>query len=175
MRYFILLAVFVLFAEAAFSQTKSSNRKIYMELGGAGLLTSINYERNVWIKNSNSLNIRAGAGYLPTIVNTEFAAGTYCLILGANYMKSVSNHHVVIGFSNSFANTFTTRTSREKGNYIFSNLVIPAIGYQFKKPEKNKFFLGVGYSPVISTTGYSVTNKLIQYKNHLYVSLGITL
>lgn len=175
MKYFILLAVFVLFAEAAFSQTKSSNRNIYLELGGAGLLTSINYEQKVWTKNSNSINIRAGAGYFPTIVNTEFAAGTYGLILGANYMKSFSHHHVVIGLSNSFANTFTTRTSRETGNYIFSNLVIPTIGYYYKNHEKNRLLFGVGYSPVISITGYSVNNELLQYKNHFYVSLGISL
>jgi len=175
MKKAILLSLILLFVVTVFSQEDVSKANIYLELGGAGMLTSINYEQKVWARNNNALNLRAGVGYFPLIVNTKMAAGTYSLIVGANFLKNYRNHHIVVGLYNSFANTFTTRTNRESGNYIFNNLIVPSIGYRYQKTEKGRFFIGVGYSPVISFTGFTISNSSMQYKNYFCLYLGFTI
>lgn len=175
MKFSIIFISFVLCTQLLFSQENISKRSINLEIGGAGLLSSINYEQNLWTKSNNSFKLRTGFGYFPVIVNTKFAAGTYSFILGANYLKAFKNHHVVIGISNSFAHSIISGTNSENGNYIFSNFVIPAIGYRFQKMAIKKLYFGIGYSPVISFTGYSVNNEFMQFKNHFYIQCGLNL
>lgn len=175
MKKILYLIVGVFSISFGYSQEKTNLHQLYIEFGGAGLATSLNYEKQFLSKPNNIFSAKVGIGYLPLFVNGKASVGTYCLILGANYIKGYKNHHAVFGISNSLASSFASGLNKEFNSLTYSYLLVPSIGYRYQVFEKNKIFAGIGYSPIISFSGFSVENKLLQYKNHFYLSLGITL
>ena len=148
---------------------------MFVELGGAGIATSLNYEQKIWTKNNRSFSLQGGLGYFPLILNTKLSAGTYSAILGANFNLHFSKHHLNIGLSNSLTSTIATGISEDFNSVSYSHLIIPKVGYRYRKPEKHKLFVGIGYSPIISYNGLSIENRLFQFKNHFYLSIGVNL
>ena len=176
MKKVIIALVFVAFTSATFSQEAPSKRALYLEIGGSGIAASLNYEHRIWIRNSNAFSLRAGLGYFPMILNTEFSVGTVSAIAGANFSKKFNNRHAVsIGISNAFTSTVARGISEDFSSVSYSQLIIPAIGYRYQHPEKHKVFAGIGYSPLFSYDGISVENQLFQFKNHFYLLLGLNL
>jgi len=168
--------VLVTFTNATFSQETLSKKAIYLEIGGSGIATSLNYEHSIWIRNSMAFSLRAGLGYFPMILNTQFSVGTISAIAGANFSRKFNNRHAVsIGISNAFTSTVARGISDDFDNVSYSHLIIPAIGYRYQHPEKHKVFAGIGYSPLISYGGISVENQLFQFKHHFYLLLGLNL
>ncbi len=172
----VIIAFFILTISASvFSQIALSKKSLFVELGGVGIATSVNYEQNIWMKSKHSLSVRAGLGYFPLILNTKLSAGTYSAILGANFNRHFNNHSLTMGISNAFTSTFAKGISDDFNTVTFSHLIIPNLGYRYQKPEKHKLFAGIGYSPIISYDGLSIENRLFQFKNHFYLSVGLNL
>jgi len=176
MKKVIIALFFVAFSSATFSQEALSKKALYLEIGGSGIATSLNYEHIIWIRNRNAISLRAGLGYFPMILNTEFSAGTVSAIAGANFSRRFKNNHAIsIGISNAFTSTVARGISDDFNSVSYSQLIVPAIGYRYQKPEKHKVFTGIGYSPLISYDGISVENQLFQFKNHFYLIIGLNL
>lgn len=174
-RNIIAVLVFATITASLFSQDGLSERALYLELGGAGIAGSLNYEQVIWNKNYQALSLRGGVGYLPLILNTKLSAGTYNLILGVNYNKRLHNHLLTIGISNAVSTTIANGINDSFNTVSYSHLIIPKMGYRYQKPEKHKVFAGIGYSPILSYDGLSIDNKLLQFKNHFYISVGLNL
>ena len=162
-------------ATPLFSQDALSTKAMYIELGGAGIAASLNYEQTVWMKNSHALSLRGGLGYAPLILNTRLSAGTYGLIVGLNYNKRINNHLFTLGISNTASTTIANGISDDFNTLMYSHLIIPNMGYRYQRPEKNKLFAGIGYSPILSYDGLSIENRFFQFKNHFYLSVGLNL
>ena len=65
-KYYILLISMMLASTNLFSQSKEYSHTAYFELGGAGLLYSINYELgNFFVKNNRKVNFRIGSSIIP--------------------------------------------------------------------------------------------------------------
>lgn len=175
MKKAIIALVLVALSIATFSQEILSKRAVYLEIGGCGIATSLNYEHKIWTRNNYAFSLKGGLGYFPLILNTKLSAGTTSSILGANFSRNFKAHSISIGISNAFTSTFAKGISSEFNIVSYSHLIIPTIGYRYQKPEKRKIFAGIGYSPLISYDGISVENQLVQFKNHFYLSLGLNL
>ncbi|MDF1573119.1 MAG: hypothetical protein P1P82_16040 [Bacteroidales bacterium] len=176
MKNVIIALFFVAFTSALFAQEAPSEKALYLEIGGSGIAASLNYEHNIWIRNSNAFSLRAGLGYFPMILNTEFSAGTVSAIAGAYFSRKFNSKHALsIGISNAFTSTVARGISDDFNSLRYSQLIVPSIGYRYQSPEKHKVFWGIGYSPLISYDGISVENQLFQFKNHFYLILGLNL
>ncbi len=171
----ITALAFATIGTSVFSQETRSKKAMFVQFGGAGIAASINYEQKTWMKNNHSLSLRGGLGFFPLILNTKLAAGTYCVILGANFNKHFNNHTVSTGISNAATSTIANGIGNDFNTVSFSHLIIPNMGYRYQKPEKHKLFAGIGYSPIISYNGLSIENRLFQFKNHFYLSVGLNL
>jgi len=175
MKKCIIALVFISLSTVSFTQEAISNKAVFIELGGSGIAASLNYEQNVWVKNNNALSLKGGLGYFPLIVNTKISEGTNSIIVGANYIIKHCNHGISLGISTALTGTIAKGISNDFKTVSYSHLIIPQIGYRYQKPEKNKLFAGLGYSPIISYDGLSLENHLLQFKNHFYVSVGVNL
>ncbi len=175
LKIIITALVFTTISTSLLSQESHSKKTLFVELGGAGIAASINYEQTIWEKKNHTFSLRGGLGYSPLILNTKLAAGTYGIILGANYNKHFKNHRLIAGISNAVASTIANGISDDFNTLSFSHLIIPNLGYRYQKPEKHRLFAGIGYSPIVSYDGISIENRLFQFKNHFYLSVGINL
>lgn len=176
MKKVIIAIILVALTSATFAQEAPSKSALYLEFGGSGIATSLNYEHNIWRRNSNAISLRGGLGYFPMILNTEFSVGTVSAIAGVNFSTRFNNRHAVsIGISNAFTSTVARGISDDFNSVSYSQLIVPSIGYRYQHPEKRKVFGGIGYSPLISYDGISVENQLFQFKNHFYLLLGLNL
>ncbi len=175
LRIIIAAFIFSTLSITAFSQETRSKKAMFVELGGAGIASSFNYEQRIWTKNNHDFSLRGGLGYFPLIVNTKLSVGTFSAILGANFDKNFNHHILTIGVSNAVTSTKANGISDDFNTISFSHLIIPNLGYRYHKPEKHRLFAGIGYSPIISYNGLSIENRLFQFKNHFYLSIGLIL
>ncbi len=175
MKIVIAALFFATMPTSVFSQDAISGKALYLELGGAGIATSLNYEQTIWMKSSHALSIRSGLGYAPLILNTKLSAGTYNLIMGVNYNKRWHNHLLTVGISNAVSTTIANGINDSFNTVSYSHLIIPNLGYRYQNPEKHKLFTGIGYSPILSYDGLSIENRFFQFKNHFFLSVGLNL
>lgn len=171
----ITIAIYTLITSLGYSQEHSRTNQLSFELGGAGLATSVNFEHTVFDNNKSIIVPKVGLGYLPIFVNGAFSTGTFSIIAGANYIREYKNHQTVLGVSNSLATSFINGLASSLNSKSYSYLIVPNIGYRYKISKKTDLFVGAGYSPIVSFSGFSVEKQLMQYKNHFYVTVGFTL
>jgi hypothetical protein len=176
MKKVIIALIIVALTSTTFAQEAPSNNALYLEIGGSGIASSLNYEHNIWSRNSNTVSLRGGLGYFPMILNTEFSVGTISAIAGVNFNRKFNSKHALnIGISNAFTGTVARGISDAFNSVSYSQLIVPTIGYRYQHPEKHKVFGGIGYSPLISYDGISVENQWFQLKNHFYLIIGLNL
>jgi|GEM_PF-990860 len=156
------------------AQSSGKTRYFSIELGGAGLAASFNYDHLIFQKNNHKLWPRVGVGYMPLLINGKLTTGTWGIIAGVNYLYSFDHHQAVAGFSNNLTTTFLHGSGDPFRQFSVSYLMIPRIGYRYQD-FNSKYFLGAGFSPVISFNGFSLNQHLMQYKNHFYITIGLSL
>ncbi|MFP4557222.1 MAG: hypothetical protein ACLFNU_10155 [Bacteroidales bacterium] len=169
------IVVSYLIISSGYSQEHSRANQLSFELGGAGLATSVNFERAVFRIGESRIVPKVGLGYLPVFVNGSFSTGTFSLIAGANYIRGYKNHQAVLGVSNSIAASFVSGLGDSFSSSSYSYLAVPNIGYRYIISEKRNLFVGAGYSPIISFSGFSIEKQPMQYKNHFYLTVGFAL
>jgi len=123
------------------SKGASAKNTVYGELGGPGLIYSINYERGI-----GDFNIRVGVG--GAAVNT---GGYLAIPVGFNYMGiGGDKHHLELGIT---GNTFVVFGGGSDAAFILS----PIAGYRLQ-PRDGGFNFRAGLSPYVFGTGGGVTN-----------------
>ena len=147
------------------AQLLSQNNHVYVELLGPGLLTSVNYERNL----SNNIFVRAGYGNFSIESTATDFMSSYTskttinpLILGAHYvLRFRGNWKFDAGAGISYwmiklegdGADFEDLTFESKGLYP---MYYGSIGLRFQKPEGG-ISLRFGLSPTYAVIGETTT------------------
>ena len=171
----VLIVLYVFLSVVSNAQEMISNKAVFIELGGSGIAASLNYEQNIWMKNSNVFALKGGLGYFPVIVNANFSMGTGSVILGGTYTRKFKNFGLNLGVSTALTSTIVQNDNNNLKTMSTSQLIIPQLGWRFQKAEKHSVFAGCGYSPIVSFNGLSLENELLQFKSHYYVLVGVSL
>jgi|ERR1035437_1342382 hypothetical protein len=138
-----------------------NKNNISIELGGVGVIGSINYERLIKVT-KNKLLFRVGVSYLPLTVNNKPAFGTPILPFGLYYLIG-NKHNLELGLNNSLGYTFGDNTNNHKFNY----LLMPSIGYRFENFMKKSINFSFAYSPCMN-----ISNKSFVFQNWIKISFG---
>ena len=137
-------------------QELSSNKSIYVEIGGSAGVGSVNYENIFNTKGKVDFLYRIGVSGFPIDKNNGFV-----VVLPTTFGALMGNGNNKIEFGIGQGLSITT-----KGK-IYS-LATPIIGYRYQKAQ-NPLFFRVSYTPLIS---YILD---FQYQNWAGVSIGYNL
>jgi hypothetical protein len=127
--------------DEARAEGAQANNTVYGELGGPGLIYSINYERRIF-----DFNLRVGAG------GAAFDGSGYAVFpIGFNYMGiGDGKHHLELGATGNIFTVFGSGT----GETAF--ILTPIVGYRLQ-PDQGGFNFRAGLSPYVFATGEGVT------------------
>lgn len=147
MKRLILTLTILTFVYTAYSQNSFKQNTIYFQLGGNGLFTSINYERQVFKKPGIGFHIGAGIyGIEPSYLTVPF---------GVNYLLKLkkSNSYIDFGFGATYSKADVKLyiiVDRRTSNYVNTNYwnYIPSIGY--KRVTKKDLMYRFSLTPVIN-------------------------
>jgi hypothetical protein len=163
----------ILLAQDVQNSQHLNKNHLSVELGGAGVLGSINYERLVKAK-SNKLLLRVGLSYLPLTVNNKKALGTPILPFGLYYLIG-DKHHLELGLNNTFGYTVDNITNKNELKYF----LMPSVGYRFENFFKKSVYFSIAYSPVFAFEDYSKCVNCIkadsntgQFQNWAKIAVG---
>ncbi len=133
----LVLVVLLTASNLAFSQSKYKNG-VFLELGGASALYSINYERQFY----KGFTGRIGLAYISNTVTVPVLFGK---VFGSK------NHHLEISAGATYLNYRTQHYDylnvlyREETN---NGIMLTAFaGYRYQKPDK-RFFFRIGFTPI---------------------------
>jgi hypothetical protein len=167
-----------------------SKNNYCLELGGAGIVGSLNYERLILIKTNKKLLFRVGL----SIPISEYSLKTPRIPLGLYYLIGLkeSLHHFELGFNNTIGYTFDNSVlnyEEKKFNYY----IIPSIGYRFENFYNKSLNFSFAYSPVlffykrepntiyVQKNGifnqkiiFNGSNEVLAFVNRLKISIGYT-
>lgn len=133
-----------------------------LEIGGAGLFGSFNYERLILEKLNNKLLLRIGISYVPLKVNKNYAIGTPLIPIGLYYLIGVK-HNFELGLNNTIGYTIDNISNNSEWN----NIIMPSIGYRYETFYNKSIFISVAYSP-----GLYFMNSKIEFMNWAKIGIG---
>jgi len=123
----ILLLFFTsIFITSLMAQNAFKKNDIYLEIGGNGIVTSLNYERQ--LSKQPGLGFRMGAGIVP-MVGVSFPSGI-------NYLIKTKNENSFI--ETGFGVTYLISDEKKSDNIERINFV-PSVGYR-RHSKKNNLF-----------------------------------
>jgi len=131
-----------------------SKNHLSFELGGAGILSSVNYERLIQMNSTNKLLSRIGLSYIPDILNND--NGIISLPFGLYYLIG-NKHHLELGINN-IISWYNFKGNSDKNEYLgmeistgssINDYLMPSIGYRYENFYKKSVFFSVAYSPLI--------------------------
>jgi hypothetical protein len=142
----ILLGWLILFQCSADAQTSTANFKqnhLYLELGGNGLIYSINYERLL----SENFTLRGGFGITPGII---FVEGTFIHIpVTASYLIGSKTSKLELGLGATyFAGEDTELFGLDAGDQSLI-ILTGIVGYRYTSPSG--FVLRVLFTPLYNS------------------------
>lgn len=147
----LILISLIFFSTCLFGQTAFKKNSIFLEVGGNGLFTSINYDRQ--ITNKPGLGIRLGVGFYST---NPFQI---TIPIGINYLYEIKNNKSFMEFG---LGTTWTRADVElyvlaehrDPNYKNTHFInfIPSMGY--RRHTKNFFMWRLSLTPVVNQYGF---------------------
>lgn len=147
MKQIILTFLTIILFCNSYGQDSFKPNTIYFELGGNGLFTSLNYERQVTQKPGIGFHI--GAGFYG--VKTSFLT----IPFGVNYLLKLknSNSYIDFGFGATYSKAdvkLYIMVDHKDPNYVNTNYwnYIPSIGYRIL--TKTNFIYRFSLSPVIN-------------------------
>jgi hypothetical protein len=173
---FLLLCCFSNPANAQYElkQAKKVKNAVDIELGGAAILYSVNYERTLMSFPKSKIICRIGISTIPRKLGDLTTTTYYSLLIPYefNYVKQIKgNHYVELGLSSLQA---WIHDIKRKGNAIYKNgqwignyeeiifynhvyMYAPRIGYRYQKTTKSWLFR-IGVMPYIYDNGVQQSN-----------------
>lgn len=150
MKSLTLFLIFFVSVACVNGQTTFKQNDIYLEVGGSGLFSSINYERQ--LTKQPGLGIRLGVGFTP-IVGTVFIT----MPAGINYLFKLKDDKSFIDAGINlilFSNHNEGYWDGESITYLIKGIAIPNIGYR-RHTTKNLMWR-ISFTPVITKeSGFS--------------------
>lgn len=149
MRYLLLPLCLLLLQQLGYAQNLDKKNEVFLELGGNGLLGSINYSRQ--LTNSPALELRVGLGAYGSdpkthltvpvainyIINVGSKHGFLNLGIGATYTKADVRMGVLIDYAEDYI-----RTRSQPIN------IVPNVGYRYYTSKD--FSWRINFTPVIN-------------------------
>lgn len=135
----------------------SPHNLIFLELGGNGILYSINYDRAL----AGGFTIRVGVGHLAEGANPIATEQTELASLGAvglpvllNYVRGTGSHRLELGAGATVLYTSARASTRYRAATpaTITPLATALIGYRYV-PRGGGFTYRAGFTPLISTAG----------------------
>jgi hypothetical protein len=177
----LILLAFCLFTTDGFgqklaigAQKGTNNHVMYLELGGAGYIYSVNYERLLLHRKSFAMFARAGFEYIPFGTADKLIH----FPLGANFTFGQKKHRAEAGLSALFRMNFDPGVGFGEGFYLTNPptriFIAPSVGYRFHaRPNEwgESFFLRVTFTPLI---GMDVFQNQPYFLPHGGISIGRT-
>lgn len=118
----------------------------YVEMGGPGLLYSVNVDRRI----VPTLGVRAGVSLVPLIlgVSVDDRATLFTVPVMAYYLSGAGNSHLEVGVGTTFASAeFKWNTFGNTNETASAFLPTATIGYRYQRPDGGKVFRA-GLTPV---------------------------
>ena len=158
-KYLLITFLNLILIVSAIAQNQHDNRdstmrniqrnSFYIELGGNGVIISINYERIVPLGTKTGLGFRIGAGTAGSI-DTANTAIAYTGLVEINFLFGKSKHFLEtgIGFTNAFTVNDTEQLCsirlgyRYQGEKGFLFKIAPMYLYNFEKLKGNHDVFG---------------------------------
>jgi hypothetical protein len=125
---------------------ESAKNSLLLTFGGAGIYTSLIYERELYQLNNIRSGVRAGIGLSPFAL-TSFENFTFPVGIYALYGKNKHHIDLSVSLSNYFINQYNYTTETDSKDYKV--LLIPSLTWRYQKPEGGLTFKA-GLSPVLS-------------------------
>jgi hypothetical protein len=134
---------------AAYSQDQSINKfqhknSFQFELGGHGLVYSINYERLIINANRFKTAAQLGCSYYPPSTGVR----DLWIPFGINEIISFGKHHIEAGLGYVLIREAARDQENNPDYWFWTNLYSGRIGYRFQKPD-GRLILRAAFTPVI--------------------------
>jgi len=126
---------------------------VQLELGGHGLIYSLNYER---ILSNNDIFKTAGQigiSYYPPVTGII----DVWIPLGINEIISFGNHHIEAGVGVIVIRESTREPDNSASDWNWNGFLSGRIGYRYQKPS-GRFILRAGFTPVIESNLFNGPN-----------------
>ncbi|SMG09942.1 hypothetical protein SAMN05661096_00271 [Marivirga sericea] len=137
-------------AQAQYSKKFDYQNNFQLELGGHGLIYSINYERILINSELLKTTGQIGIAYYPPFIGFR----DVWIPIGINEILSINNHHIEAGVGM----VIIREASRDSGNtaidWFWDGFLSARIGYRYQKPD-GRFLFRAGFTPIIETNIFS--------------------
>jgi len=153
MRFCLFIICLFSFQQTVSAQDQDKKSEIFLELGGNGLLGSINYSRKLF--NNPALEFRAGLGAYGSDPKTYLTVP-----VGLNYIINISSKHAFlnVGFGGTYTRADVTMGILKKYQEGYKPRasapvnIIPNFGYRYYTTKD--FSWRINFSPVINRHGF---------------------
>ncbi len=149
-RLIFMVLFFLILQFDCFAQNELKRNQIFSQLGGNGLILSLNYERQIFQK--PNFRIHVGAGFYGR--DKQFLT----IPLGLNHLlklKKKSYLDAGLGMTYTKAEAFYYVSFKLSSTYIENQphfIVVPSVSYRYL-PNEN-IILKIGFTPVIINFGF---------------------
>ncbi len=145
---------------------QSSKNAVYLELGGSGLIYSINYER-LWIENENlSLCTNIGATYIPSFFPNSDFKHIWGNSVGVSTLIGSQKHFAEIGFNLSY-----WYLKDIEDNTFLSTFLPLRLGYKYQKNDTGIFYK-LAFVPIIPIHQDNDVDFLYPLTPHFSLGIG---
>jgi len=172
-RLILILLIQCVFLQGIFSNGNEDYTKnsFYLELGGSGYITSINFKYNFLNSSTHEISSSLGLSYFPSFINDQMKKGTLILPIGLHYSYRIqkSSHKIFIS-SHLVTNIGEKYFLDELWTEITFSFV-NSLGYEYNKPSSN-FYYYAGYSPRIHWLDITLRDERIIYSHGLCLGMG---
>jgi hypothetical protein len=142
-KFVFLIIGFFFCLPSAFSQSNSRNASaIFLELGGNGGITSLNYDRR-FQPGTGGFGGRIGIGIGEGRLGHIFPELVPTIPLAINYLTGEGSHHLEVGAGVTIA---TSELKRDPKSVFF----VPSLGYRLQSPVR-RFSFRAFVSPFIAS------------------------
>lgn len=156
------------------AQKGTNNHVMYLELGGAAYIYSVNYERLLLHRQTFAMFARVGFEYIPFGTADKLIH----FPVGANFTFGQKKHRAEAGLAALFRMNFDPGVGFGEGFYLTNPptriFIAPSVGYRFHaRPNEwgESFFLRVTFTPII---GMDVFQSQPYFLPHGGISIGRT-
>ena len=149
----------------------TSRHSAFLEVGGNGILFSLNYEHIFWQK--GKLKTAARVGITPLLFidfNEKLYIGPPFIPTEVVGFLGRKNHHFEFGagYTPFWLPASKDKFSSETDPYQYGYFLPFRLGYRFQRPEKGDYFYRVGYTPVF----ISIKDKFLFEPLFCGISIG---
>ncbi|WP_296618481.1 hypothetical protein [Marivirga sp.] len=149
----LLITLITIFSFSSFAQEEKGfeyRNNMQFELGGHGLVYSINYERILINNGSFKTAAQLGISYYPPFIGFR----DVWMPIGINEIISFNNHHFKAGLGVIVIREAARHPDNTAADWNWDGFLSGRIGYRYQKPD-GRFVFRLGFTPIVETNLFS--------------------